>query len=118
MAREYLEKLSTFVANLDLEGLDASVECKHFFNGAALYVDGKICASLTPVGLALKLSEETREKLFSAEQAVPLRYFPKAPIKKDYALFPAGVSRKPKTVGKLLRESIETCSSQDERHKP
>jgi len=53
-----------------------------------LSAEGRICLSLTPVGLALKLPPETKERLLADSQAEPLRYFPNGPIKKDYALFP------------------------------
>jgi len=49
---------------------------------------GSIVASLTPVGLAFKLPDETRDRLLSSGHAAPLRYFPKVPIKRDYVLFP------------------------------
>ena len=63
------------------------IACKHFFSGAAAYVDGHIFMSLTPVGLALKLPEEARDALV-AKGAKPLQYFPKAPVKKDYVMLP------------------------------
>ena len=64
------------------------LECRHFFSGAALYRDGSIVASLTPVGLAFKVPTEVRDSLLESGRAIPLRYFPKSPIKRDYVLFP------------------------------
>ncbi len=66
---------------------DLRLEIKHFFSGAAAYADGRICISLTTVGLAMKLPEDVREMLI-ADGATPLRYFPKAPIKKQYVVLP------------------------------
>jgi TfoX/Sxy family transcriptional regulator of competence genes len=63
------------------------ISCKHFFSGAAAYVDGDIFMTLTPVGLALKLPEGDRNALFD-QGWKSLRYFPNAPVKKDYALLP------------------------------
>lgn len=68
-----------------------AIETRHFFSGAAAYADGRIFMSLTPVGLALKLSEGDRVAL-AALGAEPLRYFPKAPIKKDYLVLPAAIA--------------------------
>ena len=65
------------------------IECRHFFSGAAAYRDGSIVASLTPVGLAFKVPDEIRDRLLSSGRAAPLRYFPKAPTKRDYVLFPS-----------------------------
>ena len=94
LAREYLEKLTAFVEEATSDCCeDVDLVCKHFFSGAALYAEKRICLSLTPVGLAMKLPAKTREELLGSEKAVPLRYFPRAPIKKDYVLFPQGVAR-------------------------
>lgn len=108
MAKAYLEKLSAFVreATFDCSG-NITLECKHFFSGAALYAEERICISLTPVGLAMKLPEETNAELLKSREAVPLRYFPKGPIKKGYVLFPAGLARGGKAFHKYAQESIE-----------
>lgn len=99
MAKEYLEKLSVFVreAAPDISG-DISLECKHFFSGAALYAEERICLSLTPAGLGIKLPEETRDRLLRDGAAVPLRYFAEGPIKKGYALFLGGVAEGSETL--------------------
>jgi hypothetical protein len=107
MAKEYLEKLTAFMDELssDLPD-DTGVECRHFFSGAAVYADGRICISLTPVGLAMKLPEGTRERLLATEKAIPLRYFPKAPVKKDYVLFPDYDAQSTRLLRGHLKESI------------
>ena len=64
-----------------------ALECRHFFSGAAVYRDGSIVASLTPVGLAFKVKAEVRQSLLDSGRATPLRYFPESPIKHDYVLF-------------------------------
>ena len=108
MTKEYLEKLSAFIDSAASDCFeDQSLECKHFFSGAALYADERICISLTPVGLALKLPEKTRNRLLKNKTAVPLRYFPKAPIKKDYVLFPNGIEKGKRTLYKYVKESVE-----------
>ncbi len=63
------------------------LKCRHFFSGAAVYRDGDIIASLTPVGLAFKVSNDIRTKLLNNGRAIPLRYFPNSPVKKNYVLF-------------------------------
>ena len=108
MAKEYLDKLSAFIDKATSDRFDGvNLECKHFFSGAALYADEKICISLTPVGLALKLPEETKNRLLKSKIAVPLKYFPRGPIKKDYVLFPNGIENGRKTLHKYVKESIE-----------
>ena len=88
MAKEYFEKLSNLISDLKIEDeIDFPLEIKHFFSGAALYDDGTIRVSWSPVGLAFKLKESEVNKLIKSGKAKPLRYFPKGNIKKGYALF-------------------------------
>ena len=88
MAKEYLEKLTKLLDELNLEHeIALRMEVKHFFSGAALYVNGTICVSWSPVGLAFKLPDLEVESLISKGRAKPLKYFPNGHIKKGYALF-------------------------------
>jgi len=89
MAKQYFERLEALPGPVarDLPP-EAELEIEHFFSGgAAAYAQGRICITLTPAGLALKLPEAARGRLMMAG-AKPLRYFPKGPIKKDYVLVP------------------------------
>ena len=89
MAKEYLDKLTALIDKATSGTFkNISLECKHFFSGAALYANGKICISLTPVGFAIKLPEESRNALLKQKGTKPLRYFPEGPIKKDYVILP------------------------------
>ena len=55
MAKEYFDNLSPYINEVTKSYCsDINLECKHFFNGAALYVNENICLTLAPVGLALK----------------------------------------------------------------
>ncbi len=86
MATAYVEELTRLIQGLNGHlSTDILITCKHFFSGAAAYQGDNIFMTLTPVGLALKLPEATRQNLL-ADGAQPLRYFPKAPIKKHYVL--------------------------------
>lgn len=89
----------------------AKLECKHFFSGAALYVNGTICVSLTPVGLAFKLPDDLCSELIESGAAYPLKYFPKAPVKKGYALFPAADDLTERDAGDYFRQAVE-CACQ------
>lgn len=86
MAKIYLERLTALLAPT-LAALPAHItlEIKHFFSGAAVFADGRICISLTSVGLAMKLPEDDRARLMQ-DGGKPLQYFPKAPIKKQYVV--------------------------------
>ena len=88
MAEPYLKELKSIVERACVPREEAvDVSCKHFFSGAAAYVDGHIFMTLTIVGFALKLPEDDRNAL-RGQGAKPLRYFPGAPVKKDYVLLP------------------------------
>lgn len=90
MAKVYYQTLIELVDRLQLETLtSAPLVVKHFFGGAALYIDGVICASLSPAGLAFRLADSEVSKLINSGQAKPLKYFPKGYVKKGYALFEA-----------------------------
>jgi TfoX/Sxy family transcriptional regulator of competence genes len=104
MAEPYFSDLKAILARAAAGG--AEIVCKHFFGGAAAYADGRIFTTLTPAGLALKLAEEDRGKL-REEGAKPLRYFPKAPIKKDYVVLPDSVREDRRVLEVWIGRSIE-----------
>ena len=88
MAVEYFNKLSALIEALGLEpDVYLSLQVKHFFSGAALYTNDVICATLSPAGLAFKLPEKQVSELLRSGIAVPLKYFSRGHIKKEYALF-------------------------------
>ena len=89
MARTHLADLQSVISRLAPKmGESVRLECKRFFSGAAAYADGRIFMTLTPAGLALKLPEHGRASLMAAG-GQPLRYFPNAPVKKEYVVCPS-----------------------------
>ena len=112
MAQEYLQRLTALMEQVTSSGFeDVQLECKHFFSGAALYVDGRICLSLTPVGFAIKLPEESRNTLMNEQGAKRLRYFPKGPIKKEYVVLPEVMLENKKALRRWVKASIEYVRS-------
>jgi TfoX/Sxy family transcriptional regulator of competence genes len=110
MAQPYLDQLQTL---LDKSELDAeNIECKHFFSGAAMYCDSKICASLSPKGLAFKLGDRASAKLIDSGQAQPLRYFAKSPIKRGYVLFPDYAKMSQKKINGYIRKCLKEFGGQ------
>lgn len=107
MAEPYLSMLNKMIADFELPiSKQVSLECKHFFSGAALYANGTICASITPAGLGLKLPVETRELLFASRDGKELQYFESAPVKREYVLLSQSVVDDPERVKTLLNLSI------------
>ena len=89
MAKEYLDQLSAIMKQATARRFkNVNLEYKHFFSGAAVYANGRICISLTPVGFAIKLPEKSRNVLLKEKGTKSLRYFPRGPIKKDYVVLP------------------------------
>lgn len=112
MAQEYLERLSALIGRLKSGSLKSvKLECKHFFSGAAVYAEGRICMSWTPVGFAIKLPETSRNTLVNQQGAKYLRYFPKGPIKKDYVVLPESMLKEMKALSRLARTSVEYALS-------
>ncbi|MBI3561733.1 MAG: TfoX/Sxy family protein [Gammaproteobacteria bacterium] len=112
MTKEYLEQLSALMTRATSGNIKRiNLEYKHFFSGAAVYANGKICMSLTPVGFAIKLPEETRNTLIEQAGAKPLRYFPKGPIKKDYVVLPKDILDDTKTLRRWVKVSVEYATS-------
>jgi len=108
MSKEYLNKLAKLSEELKLEDeFSLPIEIKHFFSDAAFYVDGVICASWTPVGIAFKLSEPEVEKLIISGQAKPSKYFPHGNVKKGYALFENSDEKKPEKWEKFFIKAVE-----------
>ena len=103
MAEPYLRLLKQIVDGLgQLQIDDLKLESKHFFSGAALFANGKIFASLSPSGFAIKLPADLRKKLIESGKGTDFRFFANGPIKREYvALSDLTIADK-----KALRELI------------
>ncbi len=111
MAEPYLQDLRDLLSRLaPISGVTQDLTCKHFFAGAAAYVDRRIFMTLTPVGSALKLPPTRREELMAAGGR-PLRYFPGAPVKKADVLLPDESAGDDRALARLIAESVTFCLS-------
>ena len=107
MAQPYLELLSKTITNLKLTAsAEVSLECKHFFSGAALYANEKISASLTPAGFGLRLPADVRQHLIESGDGGELRYFENSPVKKEYIALSQSVVDDQERLKSLLELSI------------
>jgi len=107
MAEPYLERLWRIVAGLEpLQIRGVTLECKHFFSGAALYANRKICASLSPAGFALKLPEHQRRSLISAGKGEEFRFFPNGPVKREYVVLSGSVIQNENEFQELVIASV------------
>ncbi len=78
-----LQKRVAAAAPLELE-----LRFRPMFGGIGAYAFGKMCMSLSDVGLALKLGEPERTELLAIKGAAPLQYAPGAPPSKSYVVVP------------------------------
>ncbi|MDB5444613.1 MAG: hypothetical protein JWP86_2036 [Phenylobacterium sp.] len=67
---------------------DMELMFKPMFGGIMAYADGKAFASLSSVGLALKLSGDDYTGLLAVPGARPLQYTPDMPPSKSYVVVP------------------------------
>lgn len=104
MVQAYLQKLRALLDGV-APAAGPTIECKHFFGGAAAYADGRIFMTLTPVGLALKLPERTRETVLDMG-GTPLRHFTNGPVKKDYVIVPDGLATDQLALAPWVGEAI------------
>ena len=107
MAEPYLEQLSQIVDRLGSASFKGvMLETKHFFSGAALYANGKICATLSPSGFALKLPSELRQSLIDQGKAAEFRFFKSGPIKREYAALSDAVVEDEEALHPLIETSV------------
>ncbi|QYE35918.1 TfoX/Sxy family protein [Polymorphobacter sp. PAMC 29334] len=70
---------------------DLDLSFRKMFGGIMGYAAGVVFASLSDVGLALKLSGTERDRALALPGALPLRYEPDAPSSKSYVVLPSEV---------------------------
>jgi hypothetical protein len=107
VAEPYLQRLSHILDRLQLvsaEGL--TLEPRHFFSGAALYVNGRICASLGPAGFAIKVPAGVRQSLLNEGKGKEFRFFAKGPIKREYVVLSEAAVQDDGTLQQLIAMSV------------
>ncbi len=113
MAKEYFVRLSEFILVSRLkDNSDVDLEVKHFFSGAALYANKKICLIFGPEGMAIKFPQIRRDSLIANKLAIPFKYYEKSPIKKEYALFTMELESDRDLYRAYLEESINSVLNQ------
>lgn len=112
MAELYLARLSQIVDRLEpISGGDLTLETRHFFSGAALYANGKICATLGPAGFALKLPAEKRSSLIEEERGQEFHFFPEGPVKREYIALSDAIIQDEEKLRELISLSANFVSA-------
>lgn len=74
---------------------DLDLSFRPMFGGILAYLDGKAFATLSNVGLALKLAGADHAELLTLPGAMPLRYEPNSPPSKSYVTVPEAMLKDP-----------------------
>jgi len=96
---------------------DLELAFKPMFGGILAYVAGKPCASLSDVGLALKLAGPAQEELLAMAGAERLRYAPDQPASKTYIVVPPALLADPGQLRAWIGRSIEGQQKAKPRHR-
>ena len=104
MAEPFFSQMPKLIEGIEFP--DVTLECKHLFSGAALYANGKITASFSPAGFAIKMPEGERHKLIQKGRGVEFRFFPDGPIKKEYVLLKESVIQDDEEFQEIFRKSV------------
>ena len=108
MAEPFLARLAQIVDELGpLQTGGATLESKHFFSGAALYADGRIFASLSPAGFALKLPAHTRRSFIEEGKGTEFRFFANGPVKREYIVLSESTVADEGLVRELIALSVD-----------
>ena len=107
-----LQSILTEAAPPDLE-----LTFRPMFGGIMGYAEGKVFASLSNVGLALKLAGADRDALLAEPSARPLRYEPDQPPSKSYVVVPEAMLSDPDVLRRWIVRSAASLPSRREEPK-
>ena len=82
---DYQQKLENHILCAELPA-EYEISFKSVFGARAAYANGRIFCSCGRFGFALKLPDEICAELFDNGSAVPLKYFDKGHVKRNYAV--------------------------------
>ena len=90
---------------------DAELTLRAMFGGLMAYAAGRPFASLSDMGLALKISGAARDELLALPGSAPLRYEPDAPPSKSYVVVPEGMLGDPTALREWIERSIASLGT-------
>jgi len=96
----------------EVHALDGELTFRPMFGGVCAYVGGRVFASLSNVGLALKLPPEAQAELLTEPGAKRLQYEPDAPPSKQYIVVPPPVQADTAALAAWLARSVDYALAQ------
>ena len=96
---------------------DLELAFRPMFGGIMGYAEGKVFASFSDVGLALKLSGADREALLALEGAKALRYAADQPPSKSYVVVPETMLSAPEVLRSWIARSAAVLAPKAPRRR-
>jgi len=96
---------------------DLGVTFRAMFGGIMAYAEGKPFASLSDVGLAVKLSGDAHAELLAIAGAKPLQYDPSQPVSKSYVVVPEAMLKDKDALRAWLKRSAANLPVKASRKK-
>ena len=94
------------------ESFALELEFKPMFGGVCAYVESRVFASLSNVGLALKLSPAAQMELLKLEAAKRLQYETDSTPSKQYIVVPPEVWTDQRDLAVWLKQSVDFVTAQ------
>ena len=91
----------------EAHNLDAELIFKPMFGGQCAYISGRVFASLSNVGLAIKLAPPAQAALLAVAGAKRLQYEADSPPSKQYIVVPAEVLADAAAWSNWFKQSVE-----------
>src|SRR5262245_33989910 len=89
----------------------AEITFKPMFGGACAYVRDRVFASLSNIGLALKLAPADQDEMLKEKGAERLRYEPDAPASKQYIVVPPRLRKDAAALTEWVKRSVDHVMS-------
>lgn len=97
-------------------GFDSKLNYKNMFGGRGAFFEGVMFASLSNVGLALKLSQEDQILFLKLPNTKRLQYSSKAPVSKTYVVVPDSMIGNSDLLGTWIKRSLLFLKTQNSTH--
>jgi hypothetical protein len=108
---DYQRKLEANILSAELPS-EYDISFKSVFGARAAYVNGHIFSSCGKFGFALKLPTDVCSELFEKGLAIPLKYFDKGHVKRNYAVLNEDVQEIEDRLRTLVASSAEFALSE------
>lgn len=112
MSQPTLDQLQNALSNAaESLGIDSNLTFRPMFGGITGYYQGRVFASLSNVGLGLKLPADAQDELLQLEGAKRLQYEPDSPPSKQSIVVPNDLLDQTDALAQWVKLSTDYVSS-------